>query len=54
MCNGDGSFCLLGFRDSVEWNSISIKKEVIFGVVNFIISVLDWFKCMGYDVDRRG
>lgn len=54
VCNGDGSLCVFGFRDSVVRNIISIKKVVILGVVNFIISVLDWLKWMGYDVDRCG
>lgn len=58
MCNGDGSICLLGIKmeDVIKLNIISIKKVVIlgFGIVNFLISVLDWLKCMGYDVDRCG
>lgn len=54
MCNGDGSTCLPGSRDSVERNSTSTKKEVTPGAANLITSALNWLKRMGYDVDRRG
>ena len=54
MCNGDGSTCLPGSRDSVARNSTSTKKEVTPGAANLITSALDWLKRMGYDVDRRG
>lgn len=54
MCNGDGSTCLPGSRDSVARNSTTTKKEVTPGAANLITSALDWLKRMGYDVDRRG
>ena len=55
MCNGDGSTCLPGSRDSVARNSTSTKKEVTpRGAANLITNALDWLKRMGYDVDRRG
>ena len=54
MCNGDGSTCLPGSRDSVTRNSTSTKKEFTPGAANLITSALDWLKRMGYDVDRRG
>jgi len=54
VCNGDGSTCLPGSRDSVARNSTTTKKEVTPGAANLITSALDWLKRMGYDVDRRG
>ena len=54
MCNGDGSTCLPGSRDSVTTNTSSTKKAFTPGAANLITSALDWLKRMGYDVDRRG
>jgi len=54
VCNGDGSTCLPGSRDSVTRNSTSTKKEFTPGAANLITSALEWLKHMGYDVDRRG
>ena len=54
VCNGDGSSCAPGSRNSVERNTTSTKKAVTPGAVNLITSALDWLKRMGYDVDRRG
>lgn len=54
VCNGDGSSCAPGSRDSVARNTTSTKKAVTPGAVNLITSALDWLKRMGYDVDRRG
>ena len=54
VCNGDGSTCLPGSRESVTRNSTSTKKAVTPGAANLITSALEWLKHMGYDVDRRG
>ncbi|KAM7451153.1 disintegrin and metalloproteinaseith thrombospondin motifs protein [Porites harrisoni] len=54
VCNGDGSTCLPGSRDSVTTNTSSTKKAFTPGAANLITSALDWLKRMGYDVDRRG
>ena len=54
VCNGDGSTCLPGSRDSVIRNNTSTKKEFTPGAANLITTALDWLKNMGYDVDRRG
>ncbi|XP_078346439.1 A disintegrin and metalloproteinase with thrombospondin motifs 6-like isoform X2 [Oculina patagonica] len=54
VCNGDGSTCLPGSRESITRNSTSTKKEFTPGAANLITSALDWLKHMGYDVDRRG
>lgn len=54
VCNGDGSTCLPGSRDSVAKNNTNTKKAFTPGAANLITSALAWLKRMGYDVDRRG